>query len=72
VASFYDLKTQTLLGRPADLADYRGKVSLEKVAISSPVPGSCSPNSLLGNPRTANPLSFNSRCSCSRPLYCGV
>ena len=28
VASFYDLKTQTLLGKPADLADYRGKVSL--------------------------------------------
>ena len=27
-ASFYDLKTQTLLGKPADLADYRGKVSL--------------------------------------------
>ena len=28
VASFYDLKTQTLLGKPADLADYRGKVTL--------------------------------------------
>ena len=28
MASFYDLKTQTLLGKPADLADYRGKVSL--------------------------------------------
>jgi glutathione peroxidase len=27
-ASFYDLKTQTLLGKPADLADYRGKVTL--------------------------------------------
>src|SRR6185436_1834846 len=27
-ASFYDFKTQTLLGKPADLADYRGKVSL--------------------------------------------
>ena len=28
MGSFYDLKTQTLLGKPADLADYRGKVSL--------------------------------------------
>ena len=28
VASLYDLKTQTLLGKPADLADYRGKVTL--------------------------------------------
>jgi glutathione peroxidase len=28
VASFYDLKTQTLLGKPADLADFRGKVTL--------------------------------------------
>ena len=28
VASFYDLKTQTLLGKPADLADYRSKVTL--------------------------------------------
>ena len=28
MASFYDLKTQTLLGKPADLADYRGKVTL--------------------------------------------
>src|ERR671917_632766 len=28
-ASFYDLKTQTLVGnRPADLGDYRGKVTL--------------------------------------------
>jgi glutathione peroxidase len=26
--SFYDLKTQTLLGKPGDLAQYRGKVSL--------------------------------------------
>jgi glutathione peroxidase len=26
--SFYDLKTQTLLGKPADLGDYRGKVTL--------------------------------------------
>src|SRR5215472_1874634 len=25
--SFYDLKTKTLLGKPADLAQYRGKVS---------------------------------------------
>jgi glutathione peroxidase len=28
VSSFYDLKTQTLLGKPADLAEYRGKVTL--------------------------------------------
>jgi glutathione peroxidase len=28
VSSLYDLKTQTLLGKPADLADYRGKVTL--------------------------------------------
>jgi glutathione peroxidase len=28
VASFYDLKTQTLLGKPADLAAYHGKVTL--------------------------------------------
>jgi len=28
VGSFYDLKTQTLLGKPADLDDYRGKVTL--------------------------------------------
>ena len=27
-ASFYDLKTQTLLGKPADLGDFRGKVTL--------------------------------------------
>ena len=27
-ASFYDLKTQTLLGKPADLGEYRGKVTL--------------------------------------------
>src|SRR5438105_3663487 len=27
-ASFYDLKTRTLLGEPADLGMYRGKVSL--------------------------------------------
>jgi glutathione peroxidase len=27
-ASFYDLKTTTLTGKPADLADYRGKVTL--------------------------------------------
>src|ERR1041385_4057211 len=27
-ASFYDLKTKTLLGKPADLSQYRGKVSL--------------------------------------------
>src|SRR3977135_1089651 len=27
-ASFYDLKTQTLLGKPADLGDYRGRVTL--------------------------------------------
>ena len=27
-ASLYDLKTQTLLGKPADLGDYRGKVTL--------------------------------------------
>src|SRR5688500_11205402 len=26
--SFYDLKTMTLTGKPADLAQYRGKVSL--------------------------------------------
>ena len=26
--SFYDLKTQTLLGKPADLGDFRGKVTL--------------------------------------------
>ncbi|HUK36914.1 MAG TPA: glutathione peroxidase [Vicinamibacterales bacterium] len=26
--SFYDLKTKTLLGKPADLSQYRGKVSL--------------------------------------------
>src|SRR4249919_592313 len=26
--SFYDLKTQTLLGKPADLAEYHGKVTL--------------------------------------------
>jgi glutathione peroxidase len=28
VTSFYDLKTKTLAGKPADLAAYRGKVSL--------------------------------------------
>jgi glutathione peroxidase len=28
VSSFYDLKTQTLLGKPADLAEFRGKVTL--------------------------------------------
>jgi len=28
VSSFYDLKTNTLTGKPADLAAYRGKVSL--------------------------------------------
>jgi glutathione peroxidase len=28
VANFYDLKTTTLLGKPADLADYKGKVTL--------------------------------------------
>jgi glutathione peroxidase len=28
VASLYDLKTQTLLGKPADLGAYRGKVTL--------------------------------------------
>ena len=28
MASFYDLKTKTLLGQPADLAAYRGKVTL--------------------------------------------
>ena len=28
VSSFYDLKTKTLLGQPADLGQYRGKVSL--------------------------------------------
>ena len=28
VSSFYDLKTNTLLGKPADLGDYRGKVTL--------------------------------------------
>jgi glutathione peroxidase len=28
VSSFYDLKTSTLTGQPADLAQYRGKVSL--------------------------------------------
>ena len=28
VSSFYDLKTMTLDGKPADLAQYRGKVSL--------------------------------------------
>ncbi len=27
-ASLYDLKTQTLLGKPADLGEYRGKVTL--------------------------------------------
>jgi glutathione peroxidase len=27
-ASFYDFKTQTLLGKPADLGDYRGTVTL--------------------------------------------
>jgi len=27
-STFYDLKTQTLLGKPADLGDYRGKVTL--------------------------------------------
>jgi glutathione peroxidase len=27
-SSFYDLKTQTLQGKPADLSDYRGKVTL--------------------------------------------
>ncbi len=27
-ASFYELKTQTLLGKPADLGDYRGRVTL--------------------------------------------
>jgi len=27
-ASLYDMKTQTLLGKPADLGDYRGKVTL--------------------------------------------
>jgi glutathione peroxidase len=27
-AGLYDLKTQTLLGKPADLGDYRGKVTL--------------------------------------------
>src|SRR5436190_12444754 len=26
--SFYDLKTQTLLGKPADLGDFKGKVTL--------------------------------------------
>jgi glutathione peroxidase len=28
VSSLYDLKTNTLLGKPADLGEYRGKVSL--------------------------------------------
>ena len=28
MSSFYDLKTNTLLGKPADLATYRGKVTL--------------------------------------------
>ena len=28
MSSFYDLKTNTLLGKPADLGDYRGKVTL--------------------------------------------
>jgi len=28
VSSFYDLKTETLLGQPADLGTYRGKVTL--------------------------------------------
>ena len=28
VTSFYDLKTNTLVGKPADLAQYKGKVSL--------------------------------------------
>ena len=28
VSSFYDLKTTTLLGKPADLGDFRGKVAL--------------------------------------------
>ena len=28
VSSFYDLKTETLLGKPADLGMYRGKVAL--------------------------------------------
>src|SRR5258705_13834578 len=27
-ALFYDLKTQTLLGKPADLSEFRGKVTL--------------------------------------------
>src|SRR5690348_10677715 len=27
-ASFYDMKTHTLLGKPADLGDFRGKVTL--------------------------------------------
>src|SRR5689334_23868371 len=27
-ASLYDIKTQTLLGKPADLGDFRGKVTL--------------------------------------------
>src|SRR6186997_758165 len=27
-ASFYNIKTQTLLGKPADLGDFRGKVTL--------------------------------------------
>src|SRR5207244_9851473 len=27
-ASLYEMKTQTLLGKPADLGDYRGKVTL--------------------------------------------
>src|SRR5262249_12846306 len=27
-SSFYDLKTQTLLGKPADLGDFRGRVTL--------------------------------------------
>src|SRR5579872_6627000 len=28
VSSFYDFKTTTLLGKPADLGDFRGKVTL--------------------------------------------
>ena len=28
VTSLYDLKTTTLLGKPADLGDFRGKVTL--------------------------------------------
>src|SRR4051812_29506184 len=56
----------------SDSGNFTSYFVLQKVLISSGVPGSCSPNWLQGIPTTEKPCAPKRSYSFSNPSYCGV